>query len=285
MTSITTKTINGKKYKYLKFPYREKGEIKHIEMAITANGDIYQQKVDQLWVPVVDKIKKRYQRDLSKYTFTTKEKFFEDFGIRFTHQSNKIEGSTLDLKEVRGVILDRITPGNKPLNDVEEAQAHQRIFHEMLDRIDELSMPLILHWHQILFWASNPQIAGQTRNCPISISGSNYTPPRSKIEVELGLGDLFKWYSENKDILHPVLLACIMTFRFVSIHPFEDGNGRISRIIMNYLLHQAGYPMFNIGYNIRLGYYNALEDANLKEDELRFVQWFFSHYIKGTNDT
>ena len=77
------------------------------------NGDLYQQKerfmikvVNQSWIPVVDELKKRYQHDLSRYTFTTREKFFEDFGIRFTHQSNKIEGSTLDLKDVRGVIVD-----------------------------------------------------------------------------------------------------------------------------------------------------------------------------------
>lgn len=280
MTSITIKTINGKKYRYFRYSYREGNEIKVIEMAVHASGDLKQQKekfmikvVDQLWLPVVDKIKNTYQNDVSHHTFTTKEKFFEDFGIRFTHESNKIEGSTLDFKDVRGIILDNITPNNRPLNDVEEAQAHMRIYQEMLDRTDELSLPLILRWHQILFWSSNPQIAGQIRNGSVVISGSNYVPPQSKIEVELCLDNFFKWYHENKEIIHPVPLACIMKFRFVSIHPFDDGNGRISRVIMNYLLHQAGYPMFNIEFKARIGYYNALEAANLNEDELRFVHW------------
>jgi Fic family protein len=237
--------------------------------------------VNQSWIPVVDELKKRYQHDLSRYTFTTREKFFEDFGIRFTHQSNKIEGSTLDLKDVRGVIVDNITPHSKPMTDVEEAQAHHNIYQEMLDRTDDLAMSLILHWHQLLFWSSNPRIAGYIRNGPVDISGSNYKPPRSRIEVETSLDGLFKWYEKNKNLLHPVLVACIMGFRFVTIHPFEDGNGRMSRIIMNYLLHGAGYPMFNIENHMRLAYYNALEASNIKEDELRFVHWFFTRYIKA----
>ncbi len=288
MTSFTTKTINGKKYGYFKYIYRESNETKFIEMSIRATGDLEQQKerfvikvVNQRWVLAIDKIKNKYQRDLSRYTFTTKEKFFEDFGIRFTHHSSKIEGNTLSYRDVRGVILDQVTPKNKPLRDVEEIQAHNRIYHEMLNRTDELSLALILRWHQTLFWSSNPQIAGEIRNSPVFIAGSNYEPPASRTEVDLGLDNLLKWYNENKNTLHPVLLACIVKLRFVSIHPFDDGNGRISRVIMNYLLYQAGYPMFNIEFKIRKGYYDALEAANLKADELRFVHWFFTHYIRA----
>ena len=289
MTSITTKTIKGKKYKYFKYNYREGNETKDIEMSIRANGDLEQQKerfvvkvVNQRWVPAVDKIKNRYQEDLSRYTFTTKEKFFEDFGIRFTHHTSKIEGNTLGYRDVVSVILNDATPNNRPISDVEEIQAHIRIYREMLNSTENLTLPLILKWHQTLFGSSNPQIAGEIRNSPVFIAGSNYVPPASRFEVDFGLDNLFRWYNTNRDTIHPVLLACIVKFRFVSVHPFDDGNGRISRVIMNYLLHQAGYPMFNIEFKIRKGYFNVLEAANLKEDELRFVHWFFTHYIKSS---
>ncbi|MEX2680232.1 MAG: Fic family protein [Candidatus Sigynarchaeota archaeon] len=257
-------------------------------MQIRERVDIEKQKeefvvkvVEKCWVPVIDDMKRNYARDLSRYTFTTKEKFFEDFGIRFTHHSNKIEGNTLDFKQVRDVILDKITPRGKPVSDVVEIQAHHEIYHEILDTAEPLSMSLILHWHEMLFRGSNPQIAGQIRNGPVLIAGSNYVPPASRIEVDLGLETLFKWHDDNVHRIHPVLLACITSFRLASIHPFDDGNGRMSRVVMNYILHKSGYPMFNIEFKSREGYYNALEAANLKNDDMRFVHWFFTRYIKA----
>jgi len=69
----------------------------------------------------------------------------------------------------------------------------------------------------------------------------------------------------------------------VSIHPFYDGNGRMSRLIMNYILYKNNYPMFNISADIRKTYYRALEKAqlgfDLKGDEMIFVGWFFKKYI------
>jgi len=91
---------------------------------------------------------------------------------------------------------------------------------------------------------------------------------------------MMHWYGQNKGILHPVLVACLMKLKFVSIHPFEDGNGRVSRVIMNYLLHKSGYPMFDIEAKLRSGYYEALELANVNEEDLHFVHWFFTQYVK-----
>ncbi|MBU4493217.1 MAG: Fic family protein, partial [Nanoarchaeota archaeon] len=74
--------------------------------------------------------------------------------------------------------------------------------------------------------------------------------------------------------------AALVHLKFVTIHPFSDGNGRISRLIMNFVLNRHGYPLLNISYEKRTGYYNALERAQIKKQDNIFVQWFFRRYVK-----
>jgi Fic family protein len=80
--------------------------------------------------------------------------------------------------------------------------------------------------------------------------------------------------------MHPLELAALAHLKFESIHPFGDGNGRIGRILMNFILNKNGYPMLDIKYEKRNSYYNALEMAQVKKDERKFVVWFFGRYIK-----
>ncbi|MHA1730906.1 MAG: Fic family protein [Promethearchaeota archaeon] len=72
--------------------------------------------------------------------------------------------------------------------------------------------------------------------------------------------------------------------RFVRIHPFGDRNGRVARLVTNYILHRAGYPMFDIEFKLRGSYFRTIERANLKGDELAFLQWFFTRYVKANSE-
>lgn len=93
------------------------------------------------------------------------------------------------------------------------------------------------------------------------------------------LQEFFRWYSKNKNKIHPVELAALVHLKFVTIHPFADGNGRISRLIMNFILHKKGYPMLDIKYERRNRYYTALERSQIKKTENTFVQWFMRRYL------
>jgi Fic family protein len=95
------------------------------------------------------------------------------------------------------------------------------------------------------------------------------------------LRDFFGWYDKNKARLHPVELAALVHLKFVTIHPFADGNGRVSRLMMNFVLNRNGYPMLNIPYEGRNSYCGALERAQLRKRSDVFVLWFIKRYVKS----
>ena len=236
--------------------------------------------VNDRWIPIVEKITENYRKGFDSMPLSIKAKNLRNFGIRFTHHSSKIEGSTLTLRDVEAVIDNETLPKNRKINDVIETKAHMSIYEKMIATTKELSMDLICEWHEELFQMTDLNIAGIIRDYPLSIKGSKVELPMYRIEIEMLLKILFDWYNERKNSLHPVFLASIIHYRFVAIHPFGDGNGRMSRLLTNYILHKNNYPMFDVDADIRMQYYKALEKTDDKIHELPFIQWFFKQYIK-----
>jgi Fic family protein len=288
MVSIRKKVIGDEIYYYIQHTIRKGKKIekreKYVGKLLPKNieeikkeflYEIYKEK----WYPLFDKIKKNFLAEFSKMPAAIREKEIESFSIRFTYDTQKIEGSKLTLRETADLLQRGITPKGKPLQDVKEAEAHRNIFREMLEYKKDLSLQIILYWHKKLFESSKPEIAGKIRNYQVAIAGSKFMPP-SPVEIYPLLKEFFKWYNKNKNKLHPVGLAALAHLKFVTIHPFADGNGRISRLIMNFILHKNGYPMLNIPYENRSSYYTALERSQIKNLEIIFLQWFFKRYIK-----
>ena len=88
-----------------------------------------------------------------------------------------------------------------------------------------------------------------------------------------------KWCDANKKKLNPIVLSAIVHLKFVSIHPFSDGNGRISRLVANYILYKRGYPLFLLKVTKRRLYYNALEKSNLHSQNKHFLRFFVKLYL------
>lgn len=293
MVSVIKRKISGKEYYSLQYSFRENGKVrnlyKEVGKELTENleeikEEFIKEIVDKRWINSIEKTKENYQTKINEYSDFLKAKRLRDFGIRFTYHSNKIEGSTLTLREVALAVNEPNVPINKPTYHIVEANLHMKIYENIINSNTPiyLSMETVKDWHTILFSLHllRNNFAGLIRKGRIYISGSNYVPPPGGIVCERLIDELFEWFNKNKVSMHPVLLACLMHFYFVSIHPFEDGNGRMCRLIMNYILFKNNYPMYDLPYSIRKSYYKTLENANLKEDDMIFVGWFFRNYIK-----
>ncbi len=263
----------GKNYPYILILLENPENIEELKRSFLRK--IYEEK----WHPLLNKIKEGFSRELRRMPRSSKVKEIETFAIRFTYDTQRIEGSKLTLRETANLLEKGITPGDKPITDVKEAEAHKEVFYEMLNYKKDLSLQIILYWHRKMFQETKPGIAGRLREHQIAIAGSKFMPP-FPAEIYPLIREFFRWYENNKVKLHPVELAALVHLKFVTIHPFADGNGRISRLLVNFVLMKHGYPMFNIPYEGRNSYYNALERSQTKGIENVFLRWFMRRYIK-----
>jgi Fic family protein len=224
-------------------------------------------------------IKRNYVKEIKVIPKSSLIKSREIFATRFTYDTQRIEGSTLSLRDTANLLERGVTPKNKPIGDIKEAEAHKKLFFQILVSEKDLSLKTILEWHKILFQDTKSDIAGKIRENRVGISGSKFIPPLP-VEIYPLVRVFLSWYQKNREKTHPVELAALMHLKFVTIHPFGDGNGRISRLIMNFILRKKGYPLFNIPYEGRNSYYNALERSQIKKEPHYFLLWFIKNYIK-----
>lgn len=198
--------------------------------------------------------------------------------LEYTFESNRIEGNTLTLRETDLVINEGLTVSGKSMREHLEAINHQEAIgyiKQMMERGFQLNERELLSIHNLILRGIIPEDAGRYRRVQVMIKGSNHMPPQPFL-VSKEMEDYFLWFESQKNKLHPIVLAAEMHERLVTIHPFIDGNGRTSRLVMNLILLQNGYVIANIkgDYDNRMNYYQALETAQTKsnkEDFLLFI--------------
>ncbi len=287
MVSLKRKIIGNKQYYYLEHSFREGKLVKKKELYLGSEvpENIEKIKKDFInliykdkWHKILEDIKNGFSKEIKSMPKSDREKATESFVIKFTYDTQRIEGSKLTLKETANLLENGISPKEKPVRDIKEAEAHKKVFYDMLNYKKDLSLNIVLHWHRQLFNETKPDAAGKIRKHGIAISMSKFAPP-PPVEVDLLLNDFFSWYHKNKDKINPVELAALVHLKFVTIHPFGDGNGRISRLMMNFVLNKYKYPLLDIAYENRNSYYNALERSQVKKNENIFIQWFIKRYV------
>ena len=288
MVTVRRRVVRSQTYYYLEHSVRAGTEVRKRERYLgkklprdleTRKKEFLGEILRERWHPTLEAIRKGYAQDLRRTPASAREGSVETFAVRFTYNTQRIEGSTLTLRETADLLTRGITPAQRPLRDVLEAEAHRTLFLSVLRERKDLSMALLLRWHHELFRTTRPDIAGRIRQHQVAISGSRFVPP-SPVEVYPLLRDAFRWYARSKDRLHPVELAALVHLKFVTVHPFSDGNGRIARILMNFVLHRRGFPMLDIPHAGRSGYYTALERAQTKRLDTIFLLWFLRRYVR-----
>ncbi len=198
----------------------------------------------------------------------------EWFKVELTYTSNAIEGNTLSRQETALVVEKGITIGGKSLNEHLEAINHAQalVFIKNLvgKKRTEITEKDLLDVHHVILSKIDDVNAGRYRNVPVRIAGSTVVMPNPLKVPEL-MSEFMKWlHSKNTD--HPVKFAADAHFKFVSIHPFFDGNGRTARLLMNLLLMQESYPPALIKKEDRLKYINAIEKGQLSGDLADYYQ-------------
>ena len=209
----------------------------------------------------------------------------EALKVEFLYESNRIEGNTLTLRETQLVINEGMTISGKSMREHLEAINHKEailFIEDLVTQKMELSEYVLKQIHGIVLYGIDRENAGVYRKLPVAIAGSKHLPPQPYLLQDL-MEDYFRFYELHKDDLHPVILAAEMHERLVSIHPFIDGNGRTSRLIMNLILLQHGFPLAIIGgdYESRMAYYDALEKVQTEDDKQSFILLIAAKVLSG----
>lgn len=264
-------------YYYLQHSYRREGKVitkeRYLGKEIPNNIEEIKKKLlhdtqENFMSEKLEKIRSDFQKEWEEFPESAKQREMQELAIIFTYNTNAIEGSKVTLEETRAILEDQVAP-NKPLRDIRETEAHAKIFLEMLKKEEPISQSLLLRWHKEMFKETKADIAGRFRTWQVSV-GPYFPPHWSKIEKSMAQLMVFL----NKSPINPVEIAIRAHYIFVKIHPFGDGNGRIGRLLMNYILWKNGYPLFVTENTKKKAYYESLEKS-----EEGFRNYLMGRYI------
>lgn len=225
---------------------------------------------------------------------TTEQKILQKIRLDWNYHSNHIEGGQLSFGETKALILFGMTAQGKPLQDHLEMSGHDEAIkwiEEVVHNAYPITENFIRQLHEIILVKDTYKQAktpdGQIIQRKIRIGAYKTVP--NHVETKTGeifyfaepeetpakMGDLMQWYHHKKEdaSINPLLFAAEFHYRFIIIHPFDDGNGRLVRLLMNCILMQYGYPPAIIKTDDKENYYAALRqaDAGIFEPFLKYI--------------
>lgn len=217
-------------------------------------------------------LQKKEQLDQIRNTLPKEalESFDRSFDIEYAHNSTAIEGNTLTLIQTKAILEDGLSVGGKTIREIYEVANHAKAFTYVKKRIAEghpLDEAVMKDIHALLM--ENILIGGIYRNVEVRISGAGFRPP-SPNEMYRQIKDFFADLPYRTDS-NAVELAAWTHAEFVKIHPFVDGNGRTSRMLMNYQLMAQGFLPVSIAKENRLEYFDALEAYAVSRNLIPFT--------------
>ena len=211
--------------------------------------------------------------------------------LESNYHSNAIEGNTLTLGETRSLILHGLTAHGKPMRDHLDIEGHDtavKAVEAAVQNDGELNEVFIRNLHRVLLKEPYEMPAvtpdgrptkrtiaiGDYKTVPNNVVTSTgetyyYTPPE---QVKSAMSDLIDWYrAKEREGEHPIIMAATFHYRFVRIHPFDDGNGRMGRLLMNMILIKHGYTVALVRRESRDEFIHLLEQADKTEDLGDFI--------------
>jgi|TARA_B100001971_G_C18181954_1_gene533290 Fic family protein len=300
---ITKKIIKGKPYLYAEHSFRlPDGKIKKASKYIKNEKDakssdtlkyfqekeleanlkyaLKKYKSDHIFtqekITKAETIRLQYRKIMKNLTKNQIRDIIDRFTANFTYESNALEGNSLTLKDVILILHENEVPKNHNLEEIYETR-NSRIANELLfDNKIQITIPDIVALHKII--VKETAIPEGFKKIPNFLLMRNVktTPPE---QVQKEMKKLIEYYDAIKDKEHPIQVAADFHAKFERIHPFEDGNGRVGRILVNAILLKQGYPPIIIRKSMRTSYFSALAaHDNGYKDKLR--RYFLEKFEK-----
>lgn len=305
------KTIKGKKYKYVAETIRlPNGNVKPIEKIF--KGETKKQlkeffekrkkkefvryvlanfKEDHIFtkkqIEKIEEIKLNYSKILKGLPKKNFKDLLDRFTANFTYESNALEGNSLTLKDVAIVMFENASIKGKDLREIYETRNSRKVVELIMTNKFKVNEENIIKIHKILVKDIDIQLG--YKKFPNVIVGKRIkTTPPEKVQNEMS--KLVRWYHTNKNKIHPIKISGLFHGKFEQIHPFEDGNGRVGRFLINIILVKNKYPPLIIRKSQRIAYLSALEKFDKKHTDTleRFIlkrfketyKKFFEEYVK-----
>ena len=283
---LEVRKLKGKKIYYLAHSYRKAGKVKKIRVYLGI--DLTKKELDEKKIPAerritglvkaLGEIRDPLETVLSPYEIDELETLeakgaikikhlTEDdwlmFSEKFTYDSNAIEGSTVNEKEVKKILKIGEWPQNREKWEISETYGVSEAIEYIRKTKEHLSLELIMELHRIVF-KNSKSFAGKFRAKGVEVVvadafGNVVHQGTPSFLVEQKLKELVAWYNKNKKKYPPLVLAAVVHNQFENIHPFQDGNGRVGRLLLNNILLRHGKPPLNIELKNRREYYAALQ--------------------------
>ena len=196
-----------------------------------------------------------------------RERLSRRFTIDYNYNSNHIEGNTLTYGQTEILLLFGKVIGEATVRDIQEMIASNVGLKMMTEEAKTQDMPLTQNFIRTLHQTLYTIHAGQYKTRPNSVitrygDRFEYASPE---ETPALMTDLINWYNSEEEAgrLSPIELAALFHYRYIRIHPFEDGNGRIARLMVNFILSRHGLPMIVVRSRKKQDYLEALHQADL----------------------
>ncbi len=230
---------------------------------------------------ILDKLKNMDHPELSVIDILTKDKLknltnpfvvtkkINDWKIKYVYNTDKIEGNVLTFEEVKTALTIGTLKIKKEKKDILETINSRTALDNIFDIGEELSVEFIKKLHKIVQHGISP-LAGVFKkddNCVVDDSGTLIDTTTPAQFVNERMDELVSWYKRNKKSFHPLSVASIIHNQFVYIHPFDDGNGRVARLLFNFVLMKNGYFPIIFYNDEKQKYYSGLrqsKDGDLK---------------------
>ncbi|MEW6295577.1 MAG: Fic family protein [Candidatus Diapherotrites archaeon] len=277
---MKTKAVTPKLKEYFEEKEKKLRQKKAIEQFKTDSVFTNEQ------IAKVEKTKIEYKKIISKLTKKQLQDLFDRFTANFTYESNALEGNSLTLKDVAVVLFEKKIIKGKDLREIYETRNSRKVVDLILKKKFDVNEKDIIKMHKIL--VKDMDTSTGYKKIPNFLVGRKIeTTTPEKVSEEMK--KLIKWYN-NENKMHPLKKAAHFHGKFERIHPFEDGNGRVGRFIINVILVKNGYAPLIIRKSQRIAYLKCLEDYDngyttnlerfLLEKYKKTFEKFFKIYIK-----